>query len=111
MGAAKLGSHVLVGIHTDSVLMHELGAHSVEEHIKENFDARVDRLLHDRYVSSVLKDAPWSLSEELVESIGIKVIVLVAGCGDDHLSKIDHKEVYEDMGLTTHIVDVSSHNS
>lgn len=68
--ARMRGSHLLVGIHSDEVLEKECRRPPLE-----SFGERLERVLHNRYVSSVLKDAPWMLTQEMLFSLGIKRVI------------------------------------
>lgn len=67
--ARAKGTHLIAGIHSDDTVKAQLGS------ICEPFDIRLARLLEDRHVCSVLIDAPWTLSEELVSGLGIRRVV------------------------------------
>lgn len=70
------GTHVLVGIHSDETLAREWGCP-----LPDDFATRLSRLLDDRHVSSVLVDAPWCLTEEMVTGLGIQRVVAAAEDG------------------------------
>mmetsp|Transcript_110548 Transcript_110548/g.219812 ORF Transcript_110548/g.219812 Transcript_110548/m.219812 type:complete len:342 (-) Transcript_110548:84-1109(-) len=73
--ARSRGSHLLVGVHTDEVLQSQFAGP-----VMENHSMRVGRLLQNRHVSSVLTDAPWALTAELISSLGIKRVVAGSVC-------------------------------
>lgn len=81
--ARTRGTHLLVGVHSDELL-----ERMSEIPIIEDFDARIGRVLQIRHVSSVLKDAPWMPTIEMIQSLGIKCVVT------GEVSKI------EDIGAT-----------
>eukprot|EP00439_Symbiodinium_sp_Y106_P060506 s2574_g8.t4 len=58
--AKQRGSHVLVGIHSDATLNDLFGKPS-----HENFGTRLGRILQNRFVSFVLKDAPWVVPQDV----------------------------------------------
>jgi len=64
------GSHLLVGIHSDDVLRMELEAPVIED-----FETRLGRILQNRFVDSVLKDAPWCVTQDLIDSFGIRRVI------------------------------------
>lgn len=68
--AKKRGSHVLVGIHSDEVM----GRANCPQPL-EDYDLRCSRLLSNRHVSSVLKDAPWVMTHEMIEALCITKVV------------------------------------
>jgi len=68
--AAMRGNHLLVGVHSDEVLRQEFTGP-----VLEPFDVRVGRILQNRHVSSVLKDAPWNITTEMIKDLGIKKVV------------------------------------
>jgi len=67
--ARAKGSHLLAGIHSDDTVKTKLGS------VHEPFETRLARLLEDRHVCSVLTDAPWVLSEELITGLGIRRVI------------------------------------
>mmetsp|Transcript_19143 Transcript_19143/g.53857 ORF Transcript_19143/g.53857 Transcript_19143/m.53857 type:complete len:365 (-) Transcript_19143:99-1193(-) len=67
--ARAKGTHLLAGIYSDETAKAQLGS------VTEPFKTRLTRLLEDRHVSSVLTDAPWELSVELIQSLGIQRVV------------------------------------
>lgn len=69
------GDHLIVGVHADDVLREEF-----DGPIIENFTTRFGRILQCRYVSSVLKNAPWVVTEELITSLRIRRIVSGSVC-------------------------------
>mmetsp|Transcript_87208 Transcript_87208/g.241859 ORF Transcript_87208/g.241859 Transcript_87208/m.241859 type:complete len:388 (+) Transcript_87208:90-1253(+) len=72
--ARSRGTHLLVGLHSDEVLSDNLQRPLCKDH-----DARFDELMDNRYVSSVLQDAPWCLSQEMVTGLGIRHVVAGPG--------------------------------
>mmetsp|Transcript_15086 Transcript_15086/g.47359 ORF Transcript_15086/g.47359 Transcript_15086/m.47359 type:complete len:377 (+) Transcript_15086:73-1203(+) len=69
--AAKArGSHLLVGVHSDETLREQSAAAPAED-----FQTRLERILDDRHVSSVLKDAPWCISADMLISLGVRTVV------------------------------------
>jgi len=68
--ARSCGTHLLVGIHSDEVLKEEFGSVLLED-----FETRLGRLRQNRYVDSVLLDAPWNLTQDLIASLGISQVV------------------------------------
>jgi len=68
--AKARGSHVLVGVHSDHTLNHVFGSKS-----HEDFATRFGRIIQNRNVSFVLKDAPWKVSKELIDVLCIKKVV------------------------------------
>jgi cytidyltransferase-like protein len=68
--ARTRGSHLLVGVHSDEVLRCEF-----DSPVLEPFEQRLERLLQNRHVSSVLKHAPWCLTADMLNSLGIKKVI------------------------------------
>lgn len=68
--ARSRGTHLLVGIHSDEVL-------SKECHVPvlECIETRTERVLHNRHVSSVLRNAPWILTKEFLDSFGVHRVI------------------------------------
>lgn len=81
--ARARGSHLLVGVHSDDVLSHEFDCP-----VLEPFEQRVGRILENRHVSSVLKDAPWCLTADMLNCLGIKKVI----CGSISKSRDGGKE-------------------
>lgn len=63
------GTHLLAGLHSDETLQQQGVA------LHEPFATRLERLLDERHVSSVLMDAPWTLSEDLIDALGIRRVI------------------------------------
>ena len=70
--ARARGAHLLVGVHSDEVLDKEF-----DGPVLEGFDQRIGRVLGNRHVSSVLKDAPWCLTVDMVSSPTFSCLVNV----------------------------------
>jgi len=68
--ARTLGTHLLVGVHSEEVLKQ-----NCQDPIFECFETRMERVLHNRHVSSVLKDAPWVVTAELIASFGVNRVI------------------------------------
>jgi len=64
-------THLLVGVHSDEVLAEECGRATMED-----YELRLQRVLHNRYVSSVLKNAPWTLTQDMLSSLGVKRVII-----------------------------------
>lgn len=64
------GSHVLVGLHSDATLRERVGNTS-----SQGLPQRRAWVLEDRHVHSVLEDAPWCVTRDLILSLGIKQVV------------------------------------
>eukprot|EP00929_Paragymnodinium_shiwhaense_P019433 TRINITY_DN13251_c0_g1_i1.p1 TRINITY_DN13251_c0_g1~~TRINITY_DN13251_c0_g1_i1.p1 ORF type:complete len:145 (+),score=22.00 TRINITY_DN13251_c0_g1_i1:374-808(+) len=79
------GTHLLVGVHSDELLKK-----MSDFPIFEDFETRVSRILQNRHVSSVLRGAPWAISEEFLNALNIKRVTTGT------LSKI------EDVGSDVH---------
>lgn len=69
------GSHLLVGVHPEEVLRSQFTGP-----VLETYAMRVGRILQNRHVSSVLADAPWAPTAEMISSLGIKRIVTGTVC-------------------------------
>jgi len=68
--ARKNCTHLLVGVHSDEVLEKQCRRATLE-----SYETRLQRVLHNRYVSSVLKDAPWVLTQDMLSSLGVKRVI------------------------------------
>lgn len=68
--ARSRGTHLLVGIQTDEVLQQ-----GWERPMLQDFDTRLSELLDNRQVSSVLRDAPWRLTKQMIDDLGICRVV------------------------------------
>lgn len=92
------GSHLLVGIHSDDVLRMELEAPVIED-----FETRIGRILQNRYVDSVLKDAPWCVTQDLIDSFGIRRVISGSVCkvrdGGRNDQLVDPYSVPREKGL------------
>jgi len=73
--ARSRGTHLLVGVHSDKTLRQEF-----DGPIFENFATRVGRVLQNRHVCSVLKDAPWTLVHEMISTLGIRRVITGSVC-------------------------------
>eukprot|EP00927_Polykrikos_kofoidii_P036757 TRINITY_DN31025_c0_g1_i1.p1 TRINITY_DN31025_c0_g1~~TRINITY_DN31025_c0_g1_i1.p1 ORF type:complete len:442 (-),score=43.30 TRINITY_DN31025_c0_g1_i1:457-1737(-) len=80
--AKSRGDHLLVGVHSDDLLRRLF-----DVPIFEDFETRTSRVLQNRHVNSVLKGAPWALSEEMITTLRIRRVIVGS------LSKI------EDVGV------------
>mmetsp|Transcript_56877 Transcript_56877/g.161428 ORF Transcript_56877/g.161428 Transcript_56877/m.161428 type:complete len:422 (+) Transcript_56877:44-1309(+) len=109
--ARARGSHLLVGVHADETLKQEFNGP-----ILESFSVRMGRVLQNRHVSSVLRDAPWAISAELIQTLGIQRVITgtvgkiqdvgmnnVGGCGDpyDAARELGILEVVPSLDETT----------
>jgi len=68
--AGRMGTHLLVGIHTDETVRQATGADPHEPYAR-----RLARLSENINVASILADAPWGVSREMIEELGIKTVV------------------------------------
>ncbi|CAE8600455.1 unnamed protein product, partial [Polarella glacialis] len=68
--ARARGCHLLVGVHSDETLREVFGGKC-----HESFETRFGRILQNRHVSSALKDAPWTLTADLLASLRIQKVV------------------------------------
>mmetsp|Transcript_55079 Transcript_55079/g.160749 ORF Transcript_55079/g.160749 Transcript_55079/m.160749 type:complete len:380 (-) Transcript_55079:214-1353(-) len=82
--ARARGSHLLVGVHSDETLREQLG-----EPPSEDAATRLERVLGERHVSSVLKDAPWAASAGMLVSLGIASVVTSERAADGERCKDD----------------------
>jgi len=96
--ARSRGSHLLVGVHSDDVLRREF-----DGPVLENFEQRLDRIMENRHVSSVLKDAPWRVTADMLNSLGIKRVIRGSICkvqdGGKANSNDDPYKVAIDLGI------------
>lgn len=68
--ARMRGSYVLVGVHSDTTVKEESAGEA-----PESFETRVGRILQNRNVSSILTDAPWVVTKDLIASLGIRRVI------------------------------------
>lgn len=98
--AKARGSHVLVGVHSDHTLNEVFGSKS-----HEDFATRVRRIIQNRNVSFVLRDAPWRISKELIDVLCIKKVVSGSISKVDDGGKVQNEEdeepyrVAKDFGI------------
>jgi len=97
--ARSRGSHLLVGIHSDETLQTEFNGP-----ILESFQIRAGRIQQNRYVSSILKDAPWCLTLDMIQSLGISRVVTGSVCkrqdvGSDEDGAVDPYHVARELGI------------
>jgi len=97
--ARSRGTHLLVGVHSDEVLKREFSGP-----VLERFETRLGRIKQNRHASSVLKDAPWALTHELISSLGIRRVVTGSVCkaqdvGRDRDLTPDPYQVARDLGI------------
>mmetsp|Transcript_87303 Transcript_87303/g.242143 ORF Transcript_87303/g.242143 Transcript_87303/m.242143 type:complete len:399 (+) Transcript_87303:89-1285(+) len=83
--ARMRGTHLLVGVHSDEVLKKEFSGP-----ILESYSIRAGRILQNRHVSSVLKDAPWSLTLDMINNLGIQRVITGSVCKTQDVGKADH---------------------
>jgi glycerol-3-phosphate cytidylyltransferase-like family protein len=68
--SARRGDHLIVGVHSD-----ESHFAAVDTYPVECCAQRVARLRSHGLVSSILEDAPWDISEDLVAQLGIGKVI------------------------------------
>lgn len=73
--ARAKGAHLLVGVHSDDTLRREF-----DGPILEQYNTRLERILQHRCVSSVLKNAPWCVTQDMIWSLGIRRVVSGSVC-------------------------------
>mmetsp|Transcript_163216 Transcript_163216/g.523527 ORF Transcript_163216/g.523527 Transcript_163216/m.523527 type:complete len:419 (-) Transcript_163216:101-1357(-) len=73
--ARSRGTHLLVGVHSDEVLKREISGP-----VREGCETRLGRIMQHRHVSSVLKDAPWVLTHDMIMSLGIRRVITGSVC-------------------------------
>jgi len=83
--ARARGTHLLVGVHSDKVLQQEY-----EGPCLENFETRLGRILQNRHVCSVLKDAPWCVTQDLINDLGIRKVVSGTVSKMQDVGTLDH---------------------
>eukprot|EP00931_Biecheleriopsis_adriatica_P078074 TRINITY_DN51551_c0_g1_i1.p1 TRINITY_DN51551_c0_g1~~TRINITY_DN51551_c0_g1_i1.p1 ORF type:complete len:469 (-),score=92.89 TRINITY_DN51551_c0_g1_i1:137-1465(-) len=69
--AHDFGDFVIVGVHADNVVNRHRGANFPIMNMQE----RVLSVVGCRHVDDVLLDAPWSITREMIASLGISVVV------------------------------------
>eukprot|EP00747_Dinoflagellata_sp_TGD_P211574 gnl/TRDRNA2_/TRDRNA2_84796_c0_seq1.p1 gnl/TRDRNA2_/TRDRNA2_84796_c0~~gnl/TRDRNA2_/TRDRNA2_84796_c0_seq1.p1 ORF type:complete len:622 (+),score=132.40 gnl/TRDRNA2_/TRDRNA2_84796_c0_seq1:172-2037(+) len=67
--AAKRTEHLVVGIHGDQTHLDAIGKTP-----PEGFIVRNTRLLTHRHVDSIIEDAPWDVTEDLIAQLGISKV-------------------------------------
>jgi len=85
--ARALGDRLLVGVHSDAVVNEHAGTNRPVMALHE----RVLSVLGCRHVDDVLLDAPWEVTQEMVSTLGLDVVVrgtvhdcLSSGAQDPH---------------------------
>lgn len=68
--ARSQGTHVLVGVHSDATVRQETAGT-----LPESFETRIGRILQNRNVSSVVTEAPWCVTQDLITSLGIRLVL------------------------------------
>jgi glycerol-3-phosphate cytidylyltransferase-like family protein len=68
--AAQSGDYLIVGVHDDETHKEEMGSWP-----KERFADRVARLHKHHLVSAVLENAPWHVSESLLDTLAINTVI------------------------------------
>eukprot|EP00930_Biecheleria_cincta_P036367 TRINITY_DN24948_c0_g1_i1.p1 TRINITY_DN24948_c0_g1~~TRINITY_DN24948_c0_g1_i1.p1 ORF type:complete len:546 (+),score=101.42 TRINITY_DN24948_c0_g1_i1:27-1640(+) len=68
--AAKRGDHLVLGVHSDETHQVAMGSWPTE-----CYAARLDRLRQQRLVATILEEAPWEVSEQLVQELGIQKVL------------------------------------
>jgi len=69
--AKKLGDYLIVGVHNDIVVNKTRGKNFPIMNLNE----RVLSVLGCKHVADVLIDAPWDITDEMIQSLGITVVV------------------------------------
>merc|ERR1712217_445989 len=94
--ARALGTHLLVGIHSNS-------NEQSDENAMEDFESCCNRLIDNRHVSSILKGAPLCITETLISSLGISRVMMMSTNEDDDLFKDDDSalmyQVPQELGI------------
>jgi len=68
--AKKLGTFLYVGVHDDATV----NQHKGKNYPIMNLHERVLNVLSCKYVDEVVIGAPWNVSQDLITSLGIKVV-------------------------------------
>jgi ethanolamine-phosphate cytidylyltransferase len=78
--AKELGDHLVVGVHSDATVNEQRGYN----YPILNMNERVLSVLGCRYVDDVLLDAPWCITEDMIATMSISVVVrgTVRDCAD-----------------------------
>lgn len=105
--AKAKGTHLLIGVHSDDTLREVFGPESVAG---EEYETRLSRVAANRHINSVLRGAPWQISAEMVEQLGISKVVTGSVTKAQDLStqvesSCDPYQVVRDLGL---LVEVTS---
>eukprot|EP00403_Amphidinium_massartii_P025351 CAMPEP_0178403634 /NCGR_PEP_ID=MMETSP0689_2-20121128/17471_1 /TAXON_ID=160604 /ORGANISM="Amphidinium massartii, Strain CS-259" /LENGTH=551 /DNA_ID=CAMNT_0020024597 /DNA_START=128 /DNA_END=1783 /DNA_ORIENTATION=- len=100
--AKKLGSHLLVGIHSDDTLQ------QLECHVLTSYEHREQQVLSNRHVSAVLRHASWNVSLEMLEKHGVDRVVTGTFSKQEDLGlqdpeKIDPYSIPRERGILTEI--------
>jgi len=99
--AKSMGDYLIVGVFNDAVVNEHRGSNMPILNMQE----RVLSVLGCRYVDDVLIDAPWVITEEMIKSLNISVVVH-GSTADPHIpGGIPPYEIPRRLGL---VVDVSS---
>lgn len=71
--AKTKGTHLLVGVHSDETLSQVFGEE--DAFAGEEYELRLSRVAANRHVGSVLRGAPWQITAEMVDQLGISKVV------------------------------------
>lgn len=104
--AKSKGTHLLIGVHSDEVLQEVLGEEDAA--LGEDYETRLSRVAANRHVNSVLKGAPWQVTAEMVEQLGISKVVTgsvskVQDLSPHIKSSVDPYEVVRGLGLLVEV--------
>eukprot|EP00931_Biecheleriopsis_adriatica_P049896 TRINITY_DN28874_c0_g1_i1.p1 TRINITY_DN28874_c0_g1~~TRINITY_DN28874_c0_g1_i1.p1 ORF type:complete len:539 (-),score=109.08 TRINITY_DN28874_c0_g1_i1:40-1656(-) len=68
--AAQRGDHLIVGVHSDECHQAAVGSYPAE-----CYAARLERLRRNGLASTILEQAPWKITGELLEELGVKRVL------------------------------------
>mmetsp|Transcript_32126 Transcript_32126/g.58749 ORF Transcript_32126/g.58749 Transcript_32126/m.58749 type:complete len:524 (-) Transcript_32126:27-1598(-) len=68
--ASSRGDYMVVGVHSDQCMSDVMGSYPTE-----CFSARIARLKKHPLVSAVVEDAPWEVTEDLLQQLGVSKVL------------------------------------
>jgi ethanolamine-phosphate cytidylyltransferase len=95
--AKEMGDYLYVGLHDDSIVSQYRG----KNYPILNLQERVMNILALKYVDDVVIAAPWSITEDLIRSLKISLVIQgsTKKFDDDYLSAVDPYEVPKKLGI------------
>lgn len=104
--ARSMGDYLIVGVHDDKIVH----AHKGKNYPIMNLHERTLNLLALKYVDDVIMGAPWEITEDMIKSLNISIIVQ----GSFHKDAVDEVHVIDPYALPKQLgiyVEVQSANT